>query len=1161
MTTKYKITASTELMDNYKQSEVISPQKKFRAVQTDRGLALLFSIGTDGIFYLIEQRTDHKTGWERIDLSSGLSSVHNNGPVVAKTFAVAQNFKTQKIDLALVITVDGEDFLYLSLGNDNTAGMITVDTVSWTLAPFDDPQHAGISLDVVDVFIAESRFEEYIVVDISQSTFKTDPTNYLSRYYIDTSASQKWNSMTIGGELEPGASSCLGRVDGDRVDGMYTLGTIGGTTELLYAPLYNAFDRQAPVTIRRLTMPQGATVIAASDAGNDATNLFVAAADGLYYFASDNQEDSATGVRMVSNDLFNGATTLYAIAADNQVTVWGLNGRTDKIFYTSCPAGELTTPTAWSVPVPIMTGVEQVAPYVNRGNSANTFFAHTGTGEMTVGVKSPQTTIWNRRSVTLPPSNTKVKATKFRSYTTRIQVVDENDQPVSGAAVNISSDSDTSVYINHLYHLVGTTPVQVETDTLGTITVVDVVSTLAGAQLHVSLVDGTKTSINPMAKPSADATKLQSASDLSNAVITYQNGDTKKLVKEGVDSKTLDAVANANIQLAAAYQQVGSGGTGGGVTRISKQTLAKSAAASGQESIWVEAGDLFSWLEHEIEHVGELIWNETKQAWTFVVKIADEIYSAVLDCVEAVVSAIQTVYNAIVKAIEDLIDFLKYLFELDDIERTKNVIENIAKLFLQHQVDQIEVIKKEFNGMIDDAEKAINNWAGRGDLDGLGTEGTTPINQSSKPANNNSAPGALLSYHYQHNARNATMSVAPPSPSQPGNPVSVLIKALEDEWDTLGDAFGAIYELVGDIGSMSAEDLVKQLIAIIADTTLESVKIVVDALLDVIYDMAESALKVFETPIHIPVVSDILEDFGVPEFSFLDIACWVGAVPVTIAYKLAKGKAPFDDNAETKTLTNATSFTSLAAQFPGSPPVTHVAQKSVPMLVADGTSGDSGLMAADAGDKDGGGLIPISESTANVVFILGHALAGVSGMFSAGLDSMEAAEESGDNPLVIPAAVSAILGGGLQVGANFLVPKNPIDNTALVVVYDYICALRVVSKAIFSGPGQKFLGGKPNLKELKVENARGLGAVVDAVLVFPALACSCYHFFELAEAHSSSTRTEAILDESSNIAAYFARVSYAVAVNTEAEVKIAAIAVLAVSDLAYCGLQIAESVT
>ena len=69
--------------------------------------------------------------------------------------------------------------------------------------------------------------------------------------------------------------------------------------------------------------------------------------------------------------------------------------------------------------------------------------------------------------------------------------------------------------------------------------------------------------------------------------------------------------------------------------------------------------------------------------------------------------------------------------------------------------------------------------------------------------------------------------------------------------------------------------------------------------LDVLYDLAKAAIDGLDTPIHIPVISDILSGFGVPEFSMLDIACWVVAVPATIIYKLTLDEAPFPDNEET----------------------------------------------------------------------------------------------------------------------------------------------------------------------------------------------------------------------------------------------------------------------
>ena len=567
------------------------------------------------------------------------------------------------------------------------------------------------------------------------------------------------------------------------------------------------------------------------------------------------------------------------------------------------------------------------------------------------------------------------------------------------------------------------------------------------------------------------------------------------------------------------------------------------------KSIWVEAGDLFAWLEDKIEHMGEIIWDASNQVWTFIVKIGDQIYSAVLNCVEAVVSAIQVIYNAIVSKIEDLIDFLKNLFDLDDIKRTKNVIENITKLFLQHQVDQIEMIKKEFNHMIDEAEKAINNWSGSVNLAGLGT-GITPINQLSKPPNNNSAPGDLLSYHFQHNARNATMYVTPPAMSPPGPPMEVLIKALLDEWDILGDTFDAIYELVGDIGSMSVEDLVKRLIAIIGGSTLESVKIVIDALLDVIYDMAKSALEIFETPIHIPVISDILEDFGVPEFSFLDIICWVGAVPVTIAYKLAEGEAPFADNEETKALINAASFTSLAAQFPGSQSMTFVAKKSVATPILLATAGYSGLMGADERDWIDNIL---SKRTCKHVFFIFHVAAAAFGFGTAMFKANEAAQETGGTPLAHFSTVFGIIGACWQGGANFLVPTIPINNAVMGWLSIGTTGIRILSSIAFGSLSLSFV------KIIEGETSRRVGAIVDAVLGLPALACSIWHFCELAEAKSNADRTKAILDESSNVASYLTSVSYAMAVNSEAQVKYAAAAFVATLCLAYSGLQQAEA--
>src|SRR5581483_6131233 len=131
-----KISCESELMKNRKHALVMAPDRAFEVLQTPGGDALFFSVGTDGAFYLTREVSKTATGWNRIDLSTPLAAAHGGAAVTAKSFAVAQNATTRAVDMALVLTVAGQDFLYLSLGNDNTAAGWAA-PVAWAAVPFD----------------------------------------------------------------------------------------------------------------------------------------------------------------------------------------------------------------------------------------------------------------------------------------------------------------------------------------------------------------------------------------------------------------------------------------------------------------------------------------------------------------------------------------------------------------------------------------------------------------------------------------------------------------------------------------------------------------------------------------------------------------------------------------------------------------------------------------------------------------------------------------------------------------------------------------------------------------------------------------------------------------------------------------------------------------
>lgn len=120
----------------------------------------------------------------------------------------------------------------------------------------------------------------------------------------------------------------------------------------------------------------------------------------------------------------------------------------------------------------------------------------------------------------------------------------------------------------------------------------------------------------------------------------------------------------------------------------------------------------------------------------------------------------------------------------------------------------------------------------------------------------------------------------------------------------------------------------------------------------------------------------------------------------------------------------------------------------------------------------------------------------------------------------------------------------------------------ILSKIVFSGPAQsKFKASPGIMNKLAAGDGRATGAIVNSILILPALFCSCWHFYELAQEKESATRSVAIINETSNMTSYISRLSYAVAVNVkDPEVKAVSIGVLVVANICTSGLQTASAI-
>ena len=489
------------------------------------------------------------------------------------------------------------------------------------------------------------------------------------------------------------------------------------------------------------------------------------------------------------------------------------------------------------------------------------------------------------------------------------------------------------------------------------------------------------------------------------------------------------------------------------------------------------------------------------------------------------IGAVVWVFDCIKTLITDLIKFLEFLFELADIKRTKEVIGNMITLFLQYQASELTNTKKEFDKAITGLQSQLANW-GSLQWSGLGNAASAPTGNGSTPTANSDSANSLLSHHFQNNAGSIVLTLpSPPDGNQ--SPIDALKTALANETEVLKAVINQIYDTAGDFEDLSLEQMLEKLAAVFGNGVLGSAQVIADALFDLLLAFADHITDILSAPVYIPVVSDILNDFGVSSPSLLDIFCWIAAVPATLIYKAVTGNAPFPDDDTTAMLINATDFNDLIRAF--NPP-------AVSKKLKVRTASSNGLS--------------LSPENAGTVFCMGHTACGIFTFINAIVGGFEAASDSGDNPFAIPAAVLAVCSAATAGIANALAPKDPVQSSAVILVGNATLGLRLAMKALFSGPSQKKIFGGDG-------SARQPGALMDAVLVLPELVTTIFHFIELSKLPDGDTKSTAIIDETGSILSYISRVTYAAIVSGEKDEV--TMGVYIASNICASGLQFAEA--
>ncbi|KAI8804187.1 hypothetical protein BJ742DRAFT_856984 [Cladochytrium replicatum] len=898
-----KLSAESELMQNQKHATVMD-HVRFEVLQSGSGSSLFFSIGSDGIFYVTREvsnsgKITSVTGWNRMDLSSKIAKANPGATVNAKMFALAQNNLTLAFDIVLVMTINGTDALFVSAGHRNDDSSWVDSEIVWTQVRTDAPLNLKVN-DIMLMSAVNPTKPGTSILTCFVDIYKfPDQNTLLDRYYVrlDPATEYKWKKHPLPVTVSAGdITSCLGQRTIREKSGIYTFSQLLGKHSLYFTPQTNPFSPTVAPSSVEIPLPAGATAIASSlSVDKQNTNLFVTAPDGLYVYTPKNQEPKSKLVRAVNAVplakmvSFEGISELSASSDKEQTSVWALN-KEKKLFYMSCTLGREEDPSSWTCPAIICENVVSFSFFLNQELSHNVLFAHlkTASGDTITQLSQDPTKRgpWAKRRILLPATDASHKH-EFTSFTTHLKVMKDNGVGIPNAPVTLTSITPVSVYIDNMYYTLSNTATSVHADPTGTLTIIEEVESLAATVITAN-VEGFSLTINPMDK------KIQKTSDIKDlkSVQIKKDGKMQNLVGADVSPQDADDAHKALQDLLGAHKDLPSDGS----------VKPKAPAPKSEEShvgigdLFMHPGDFFHHIGTMIEDIGKAFLQVVDGVYHFVVHIGELVIRAVLDTISAVAGAIKNVFDKIKVFFEDLVAFLGFLFDWEDIKRTHKVIKNVLVRVAEHSVGKLGEAETTIGDYFDKMEKAMSAFTGVSSAQGSMAAPVGGVaNDHPTPEGTDSPQSNWAMYHTK-------------------NFVSQPEDHPEPKATTFGDVFDtAITDLKTQVldkaDSLPPSTIAKTVVGIFLKGSVGIAKVTILDFIRLIKAATSGLISALTHSIEIPILSDLYKKFVGEDLSVLDVICLAAAIPATIVCKIAtNGKAPCPDNSTTQALINAKSL-------------------------------------------------------------------------------------------------------------------------------------------------------------------------------------------------------------------------------------------------------------
>lgn len=561
-----------------------------------------------------------------------------------------------------------------------------------------------------------------------------------------------------------------------------------------------------------------------------------------------------------------------------------------------------------------------------------------------------ETGLWSSLKLESPATN---EIVYFPSFTSEIAFFDEQNLAIPYSKFKVSAEEKTLVYINHKIEVIGPVESRIyTTNELGKLSIVQEASGMSAVDIIIEPVNGDSTVSNSKEEPKYGCLsqynvlqeKLENitADELLNA----KKADQTDLIPQKYTKSEIEDVVKA-IKNCLSYMPDNNKSsrfhtftsrqsihaskklrlddsvkgwsleildTGVSFKNLTEKELLEDSSKEGLREALKNVGDVLSGCAKKIIEVTKIVIRKIGESligvFTFVINGIKKCFKFVLDCAQHIMETVQVIFEAIGVFFNDIYEWLAFIFNWDDILRTKEAIKYLSfegLSFLEGNVEQlhdvlnegIDKVKDKVDEVFDKLEQKIDDQFSIAKLCTGEVCGLPPAKENEAFSNN------ILLSRFLEDTKDLADSEMTRFTRKRTSLFDELMQAIEkyaadiSETQEFKTAMKYFEESCKGGKEAFFANSLKGLLEIIrglAKVGLSSVNFLIDAFFAVIKSLFQEMKELLTEKINFPFISTLYSQISGDEFTLLDCTALIAAVPSNIIYKSVKKAAPFPDD-------------------------------------------------------------------------------------------------------------------------------------------------------------------------------------------------------------------------------------------------------------------------